>query len=159
MKAKLVKYPFNEKKYRWDTYKLGKEFEYYWDESLPNNFETIEPYIKTKSSTGVNTVGYIDLLQNPTENAYANRTIGIKTNSLRIVNDDFYLVKKDLTNYLQKTFYFGRSYSQTIYHYLSSDNIRSIVSYRYRYNGNNLEIEIAFNRSGEYYTYPITTSM
>lgn len=49
MKAKLVKYPFDEKKYRWDTYKLGKEFEYYWDESLPNNFRTIEPYIKIEN--------------------------------------------------------------------------------------------------------------
>ena len=49
MKAKLVKYPFDEKKYRWDTWYQGKEFEYFWDESLPNNFETIEPYIKTET--------------------------------------------------------------------------------------------------------------
>lgn len=51
MKSKLVKYPFDEKKYRWDTWYQGKEFKYYWDESLPNNFETIEPYIKTKDVT------------------------------------------------------------------------------------------------------------
>lgn len=48
MKAKLVKYPYDEKKYRWDTWYQGKEFRYYWDESLPNNFETIEPYIETE---------------------------------------------------------------------------------------------------------------
>lgn len=28
MKAKLVKYPFNKKRYRWDEFKQGKEFEY-----------------------------------------------------------------------------------------------------------------------------------
>lgn len=63
MKAKLVKYPFNEKKYRWDTYKLGKEFEYYWDESLPNNFETIEPYIKAEKydPSKLDFYGYPDL--------------------------------------------------------------------------------------------------
>ena len=51
MKAKLVKYPFNEKKYRWDTYKAGREFQYFWDESLPKNFDTIEPYIEVKNFT------------------------------------------------------------------------------------------------------------
>lgn len=63
MKAKLVKYPFNEKKCRWDTYKLGKEFEYYWDESLPNNFTTIEPYIKVEPFVydDINNYSYIDL--------------------------------------------------------------------------------------------------
>lgn len=52
MKAKLVKYPFDKKKYRWDTWAQGKEFEYYWDESLPNNFETIEPYIEVEDFDG-----------------------------------------------------------------------------------------------------------
>lgn len=51
MKAKLVKYPYSEKKYRWDTWYQGKEFQYFWDESLPNNFETIEPYIKKERIT------------------------------------------------------------------------------------------------------------
>lgn len=46
MKSKLVKYPFDEKKYRWDTHKMGKTFEYSWDKSLPKNFNTITPYIK-----------------------------------------------------------------------------------------------------------------
>ena len=49
MKAKLVKYPYDKKKYRWDNWYQVKEFEYFWDESLPNNFETIEPYIKTET--------------------------------------------------------------------------------------------------------------
>lgn len=51
MKAKLVKYPYSEKKYRWDTWYQGKEFEYFWDESLPNNFETIEPYLEVENYT------------------------------------------------------------------------------------------------------------
>lgn len=48
MKAKLVRYPFNDgKRFRWDTYKMGKKFEYTWQKSLPNNFDYITPYIKT----------------------------------------------------------------------------------------------------------------
>lgn len=70
MKSKLVKYPFSEKKYRWDTWEQGKEFEYYWDESLPNNFETIEPYI-----------GYEDLPRNVENNWY---NYGI----INLINDD-----------------------------------------------------------------------
>lgn len=47
MKSKLVRYPFNDgKRYRWDTYKMGKKFEYYWEQSEPNNYDTITPYIK-----------------------------------------------------------------------------------------------------------------
>lgn len=50
MKSKLVRYPFNDgKRYRWDTYQMGKKFEYSWDESIPQNFETITPYIKAES--------------------------------------------------------------------------------------------------------------
>lgn len=49
MKSKLVKYPFNDgKRYRWDTYKMGKRFEYSWSQSKPNNFQTITPYIKAE---------------------------------------------------------------------------------------------------------------
>ena len=49
MKSKLVKYPFNDgKRYRWDTYKMGKKFEYTWEQSEPNNYETITPYIKAE---------------------------------------------------------------------------------------------------------------
>ena len=49
MKSKLVKYPFNDgKRYRWDTYKMGKRFEYTWEQSKPNNFQTITPYIKAE---------------------------------------------------------------------------------------------------------------
>lgn len=47
MKSKLVKYPFNDgKRYRWDTYKMGKKFEYSWDKQLIGNYETLAPYIK-----------------------------------------------------------------------------------------------------------------
>lgn len=47
MKAKIVRYPFNDgKRYRWDTYQMGKKFEYSWEESIPQNFETVTPYIK-----------------------------------------------------------------------------------------------------------------
>lgn len=49
MKSKLVKYPFNDgKRYRWDTYKMGKQFQYYWDKTPDAQFSTITPYIKTE---------------------------------------------------------------------------------------------------------------
>ena len=49
MKSKLVKYPYKDgKRYRWDTYKMGKKFEYTWEQSEPNNYETITPYIKAE---------------------------------------------------------------------------------------------------------------
>lgn len=46
MKSKLVKYPFDEKKYRWDTHKMGKTFEYSWDETEPGDYTEINPYIE-----------------------------------------------------------------------------------------------------------------
>ena len=47
MKSKLVRYPFNDgKRYRWDTYQMGKKFEYSWEESIPQNFTTVTPYVK-----------------------------------------------------------------------------------------------------------------
>jgi hypothetical protein len=44
MKAKLVKYPFNKKKYRWDTYKQGKEFEYTWSQGAIKTYDYLRPY-------------------------------------------------------------------------------------------------------------------
>ena len=69
MKAKLVKYPYDEKKYRWDTWYQGKEFEYFWDESLPNNFETIEPYFKADyvDTSSNHNYGYVNLTGEPNE--------------------------------------------------------------------------------------------
>lgn len=67
MKSKLVKYPFNDgKRYRWDTYKMGKKFEYTWEQSEPNNFNTITPYIKTEEfdNDPNATYGVIDLTSN-----------------------------------------------------------------------------------------------
>jgi hypothetical protein len=64
MKSKLVKYPYKDgKRYRWDTYKMGKKFEYSWDQSEPNNFETITPYIEVEPFTndGSKNVGYLDI--------------------------------------------------------------------------------------------------
>ena len=50
MKAKLVKYPFNDgKRYRWDTYKMGKKFEYSWDESEEPNYEKLVPFLKASN--------------------------------------------------------------------------------------------------------------
>lgn len=55
MKSKLVKYPFNDgKRYRWDTYKMGKRFEYTWEQSEPQNYSTITPYIKTEEISNAN---------------------------------------------------------------------------------------------------------
>lgn len=83
MKAKLVKYPFDEKKYRWDTYAQEKEFEYYWDESLPKNFDTIEPYIKVEEydPAKLDFYGYPDLDEIQAGltsgiSAYQEKTIG-----------------------------------------------------------------------------------
>ena len=60
MKSKLVKYPFSEKKYRWDTHEFSKEFEYSWDKSVDNNYSTITPYVETEpfDSTSTYSVGY-----------------------------------------------------------------------------------------------------
>ncbi|MBO7734872.1 MAG: hypothetical protein J6S67_20090 [Methanobrevibacter sp.] len=47
MKAKLVRYPFNDgKRFRWDTYKMGKKFEYTWRRYMNGEYEDISPYIK-----------------------------------------------------------------------------------------------------------------
>lgn len=130
MKAKLVKYPFNEKKYRWDTWYQGKEFEYFWDESLPNNFDTIEPYFKLKDSTDVSSIGYIDLKKNATDIAYKDRTISV-SGDFRCNDKNYYIVKKDLSNYVKRYGYFGWGTNGKIYHYSSDDEVRSIVQYRY----------------------------
>lgn len=47
MKSKLIRYPFSDgKRFRWDTKKMGKQFQYGWQKSLPNNYSTITPYIE-----------------------------------------------------------------------------------------------------------------
>ena len=51
MKAKLVKYPFNDgKRYRWDTYKMGKKFQYSWDESEEPNYKKLVPFLKASNN-------------------------------------------------------------------------------------------------------------
>lgn len=63
MKSKLVRYPFNDgKRYRWDTYQMGKKFEYTWGQSEPQNYETITPYFKYEPivNDGSKRYGYID---------------------------------------------------------------------------------------------------
>lgn len=44
MKAKLVKYPFDNKKYQWNQYKMGKEFEYTWFKSVLKDWKSVRPY-------------------------------------------------------------------------------------------------------------------
>lgn len=64
MKSKLVKYPFDEKKYRWDTHKMGKTFEYSWERTTPNNYDTLTPYIEaytTSTATSGHTYAYAGL--------------------------------------------------------------------------------------------------
>ena len=62
MKAKLVKYPYSEKKYRWDYKEMGKTFEYSWLKSDNASFETIAPYIPVEDidTTGMTTATVID---------------------------------------------------------------------------------------------------
>lgn len=45
MKAKLIKYPFDKKKYRWNTYEQGREFEYTWNRYKTTPFNHISPYL------------------------------------------------------------------------------------------------------------------
>lgn len=67
MKSKLVKYPFDEKKYRWDTQKMGKEFEYSWDVSRPNNYEEITPFIKAVPFVKEEDTTYVSMARNATD--------------------------------------------------------------------------------------------
>lgn len=98
MKAKLVKYPFNEKKYRWDTYAQEKEFEYYWDESLAKNFDTIEPYIKVEPFEYDPTKIYAKILLNKNaikEEAYSRRTFTVNNT---IQTNGWYYSGENVTN-------------------------------------------------------------
>ena len=84
MKAKLVKYPFNEKKYRWDTYKAGREFQYFWDKSAPKDYNTIQPYIKVEDYDKSIHSGYVplDFGKVPGETAYFEKRIeNVKKNN------------------------------------------------------------------------------
>jgi len=47
MKAKLIKYPFDIKKYRWNKYAQGKTFEFTW-QARNYGFDSIRPYLKSK---------------------------------------------------------------------------------------------------------------
>lgn len=77
MKSKLVKYPFNDgKRYRWDTYKMGKRFEYSWDRSPSANYTTMNPYIEAEpfdySTIGNEDFVYLDLSTTDRENWITN---------------------------------------------------------------------------------------
>lgn len=63
MKAKLVKYPFNKKKYRWDTYKQGKKFLYTWKKSAIKDWDKILPYYTYDSfiNNTTDTFGTVDM--------------------------------------------------------------------------------------------------
>ena len=107
MKAKLVKYPFNEKKYRWDTYKAGREFQYTWDESLPKNFNRLDPFIKYKQVDNEEgkLFGYVNLATDPTTHQGAYRDLvnyqmvnGVKAPSQKVKSNWFITDEYDLTN-------------------------------------------------------------
>ena len=115
MKAKLVKYPYNEKKYRWDTWKLGEEFQYFWDESLPNNFETIEPYIKKDIPVSSTQYGRINLLSNSNSFGYSDKTI-TKGGTIGLVDNNWFVVKKDITNDIDGTCYLYYTYTKNVYY-------------------------------------------
>ena len=70
MKSKLVKYPFNEKRYRWDTHTMGKTFEYSWNRQIPGatSYQDIFPYIKFE------TVPKSQILANPDDYGYIDLT-------------------------------------------------------------------------------------
>ena len=62
MKAKVVQYPFNHKRFEWDTFTLNKKFEYSWSRQLVANYSTMAPYIKTEQQDPAsNDYAYIDL--------------------------------------------------------------------------------------------------
>lgn len=63
MKAKLIRYPYQKKKYRWDRYYMGKEFQYSWYKSVLKDWDKILPYYtysQVNSAYG-STVGVVDM--------------------------------------------------------------------------------------------------
>lgn len=59
MRAKLVKYPFDKKKYRWNIYEQGREFEYTWERYKTTPFDHVRPYmIGNRGSDGVRKGAY-----------------------------------------------------------------------------------------------------
>jgi hypothetical protein len=61
MKSKLVKYPFNEKKWRWDIWKLGRKFEYSWNKEPNANYSSVEPYFEYKDVEDDKNYYYADI--------------------------------------------------------------------------------------------------
>ena len=80
MKAKLVRYPFNDgKRFRWDTYKMGKKFEYTWRQYINGDYQDISPFIKAEpfdeQAFNNGDYAYVDLSQNNEAVDYSSLTI------------------------------------------------------------------------------------
>ena len=76
MKSKLVKYPFNDgKRYRWDTYKMGKKFEYTWEQSRIPNYDTLVPCIEAHTINRGMVYGYTDISSNNAAFSYSNNVV------------------------------------------------------------------------------------
>ena len=168
MKAKLVKYPFDEKKYRWDTWYQGKEFRYYWDESLPNNFETIEPYIETERK-GTGNYGFISLDNSPTDKVYDDYEINVENKTApKYLRSSFYIEPDvDITNYIKNErkirFIYDAGYFQ--YNYFAyrvlpyqtyvmngkTYELFTTLHFYYTLENNNLHIYITNKKTNKYY--------
>lgn len=137
MKSKLVKYPFNDgKRYRWDTWKMGKEFEYSWRKIALGDYDSIAPYIKTEP---FNT------------NSFNNGEYAVVDLSKNIDAFDWnsYAAEFGLKSYLNSTYPTGQNLLDFLQNvgWAPSDNNCDIVKFK------NSQAEI-----NKYYFYLITSS-
>ena len=177
MKAKLVKYPYDEKKYRWDTWYQGKEFEYFWDESLPNNFDTIEPYFETKPKR-YGDFAYININSNSNDNGYSNIDISSSFTTKSGLSRFYIEENCDVSNYFSNIrknkfvcsdwtashnntrVYMCPYITATLRRQEGSYNceVYSLAYFTYSYSGTNLTIDIVKNRQFKNYMWINKTS-
>ena len=139
MKSKLIRYPFDEKKYRWDYWNMGKVFEYTWEKGGTKNFDTVNPYIAVEpyQYDSSKTYYYTDIV-NPNKFLYDNlrkdenigKRIEIHNIENSILDKFIYFTYNNLQPLDYKTFTITNKQDlNDVYTYTSK--IRQIIAYRF----------------------------